>query len=205
MTEWYDLPLELQVSLGAGYAAWLIASEGRRRHARAEDTVFASFAFGAIALVVARALPLLSPWPVASPWTVVVGAGAGIFAAALWRRWLRRAWHWLMARLGVYADDGLPDAWTAIVTQDARPFLTQISVHTTDGRVLYCNEPARYVSAPHRGVYLGSDGSIILPVEEEELPGGKTEVREGVTDPDFGVRLTYVPAQAVVRVNIRVL
>ena len=41
-----------------------------------------------------------------------------------------------------------------------------------------------------------------MAVEEEELPDGTTQERQGVLS-DWGARLTYIPADQISRVNIR--
>jgi hypothetical protein len=42
-----------------------------------------------------------------------------------------------------------------------------------------------------------------MVVEEEEFPSGAIEERQGVDDPDFGARLTYIPAAEIAQVNLR--
>lgn len=199
MESWITLPLETQVSLAAGYAGYLLAYGGLRRSHQAQDAVFLTFAFGAVALVALRVLANAAPVWIAAPGAAL----AALLAAALWRRWLRIPVLRATGLLGIHRDDGMTDSWEAFVDRVPHESASQVSVHTSDGRVLYCSNLDRYVDLPMRGFYLGSDGGIAMVVEEEELPGGTTETREAVTDPHYGARMTYIPAAAVVRVNLR--
>ena len=61
----------------------------------------------------------------------------------------------------------------------------------------------KYAEAHLGGMYLGSDGSIVMVVEHEDLPDGTTEERTAIRDATWGTRVTYIPASEIARVNIR--
>lgn len=193
------LPLEVQVALGGGYLAYAVAYAGLDRRVRPAEMAFRVLAFGLVALISFKAVLAQDCPPWAAALTAVLAA---TIAGALWRRFLR---HWVLAlldRLKISSEDGLPDAWTALI--QARGLnVTQLSVHLTDGRVLF-HERSAYGSALHDGLYLGRDGSIVMVVEETLLPDGKTRITsEDIAHPDWGTRLTYIPASQIARVTLR--
>ena len=191
------LPLELQVALGGGYLAHAVAYGGLRRSTSATELALRSMAFGLAALLAFRfALKHEAP--------AGIGVAAALFCAlllgAFWRRygmvWANR----ILSKIGI-REDGIPDAWTALI-QTHNLQVTQLSVHLKNGRTLYHNRNA-YPEAWKDGLYFGSDGSMIIVVEEEELPNGTTEERKDIHSPKWGTRLTYIPADQVERVNVR--
>lgn len=190
------LPIALQLGLGLGYLCYLVAYAGERRGHSSQDATFLSLAFGVPALVPlsAGAGPLVA--------NLLAGTFLAFGLAILWRGWGRSRWRRFIAWIGLTRDDGLLHCWDGILN---RPDLrsSQISVHTADGRILCLNDRHRYAAAPFEGLYLGSDGGILMVVEEEELPDGTVETRTGISDTDWGTRLTYIPPDQIRRVNIR--
>lgn len=205
MENLFDLSLAAQVTFGAGYAAYLIAYAGLRRHHETQDAVFNTLAFGVPAIFTFQYVDRLGPVV-----TTLIAGGACLFLGALWRVGLRSMSHKLLAYLRIHRDDGLLYGWDQIVNTNCS--VGQVSVHTKDGRVLYLNNRDNFAKSPFEGLYLGTDGSIILAVEEEEFsvpgplgPEEHCEVRDGVVHPEQGTRMTYIPADQVARVNIRML
>lgn len=194
--DWYNLPIEIQTALAGGYLAYCVAYAGLLPERGALHVAMRSFTFGLPAFLICRAL---------TEHSVVLAVALAVLGAvtlgAVWRIWGRSLWMGLMQALNVHWDDSLISTWTALI-QQRNPRIDQISVHTKDGRVLYQNENT-FQDAPLRGIYLGSDGGIVMVVQEEELPDGTTEVRKGITDPRGGTRVTYIPADQIARVNIR--
>ncbi|WP_421998148.1 hypothetical protein [Roseovarius confluentis] len=192
----YNLPLELQTALAGGYLAYWIAYTGLDRNPRAIEVAFRTFAFGLPAVAAFRMALEISPAV-----AVAAGIASAITCAALWRVVGRSLTLWALEKLGVLGDDGLDNAWTALI-QQRKLTVGQLSVHTKDGRVLYQNGH-EYPEAHLGGMYFGQDGSIVMVVEEEELHDGTEEKREGITDPNWGTRVTYIPADQIARVNMR--
>lgn len=197
----------VQVAVGAGYLAYATAYAGLRRGHRTTDAVFITLAFAALSLIAFTIVQVSIADRMTAPARDVVAAlGAAMMvlpAAALWRRWLREWWQGLMAKTSVHRDDGIYTGWDAAIQRDVE--VIQVSVHTTDGRVLYLNDRSKYDAAPWHGLYFGGDGSVIMVVEEEGLPDGTEEVREGVHDDTYGTRMTYLPPAMIRRINIRML
>ena len=197
-TDFYSLPFEVQVALGCGYLGFATAYAGIAYKLRATDIIFRSLAFGLVALTAFRLFLPISPH-----FTVAIGVTAvtTVISGAIWRVFGARLVVRILHELGVHKDDYFSDTWTALIQQkDLR--VGQISVHTKDGRVLYMNAN-KYPDAHLGGLYLGGDGSIVMVVEEEELPDGTEETRTGIIDPDWGTRVTYIPAGEISRVNLR--
>lgn len=196
-SEFFGMALAVQVALGAGYLGYATAYAGFRKDHRSEDAVFISLAFGAIAYVsFGLAEAMLGPVGAA-----VAGFCVSLLAAILWRIAGRDAWLKVMGAAGVHREDGVHSAWAKIV-QSGRQ-VGQVSVHLKSGRVLYLNDRRKYHDLPFDGLYLGGDGSVAMVVEEEELPDETNEARDGIADPDWGLRITYVPAGEIGRVDIR--
>ena len=192
----FELSLGVQVALGAGYLAYTTAYAGLRKDHGPEDAIFISLAFSALAMLIFTNLASHGQWQQS------IGALVGcLFAGSLWRIAVKKWWHKLMAIFGIHREDGVHSPWLS-VTQSKHQ-VGQISVHTKNGKVLYLNNRPAFNDAPWSGLYLGGDGGVVMIVEEEELPDGKTEVREGIVDPVWGTRLTYIPAGEIERVNIR--
>lgn len=199
MTTFFDMQLSLQVALGGGYLAYVIAYAGLRRDHGANDAVFITLAFGVLgALSMAVLLPRVGP-----VWAAAVSLLASILAGAFWR-WRARSWAYaLLRRAGIHGDDGIADGWTALI-QERGLAVTQVAVYLKDGRELFCSQLGPYTTGPKRGLELGSDGSVTMVVEEEEAEGQR-EPRTHIIDPVYGTRLTHVPADQIARIELRVL
>lgn len=199
MSELLELPLQVQLSLGLGYCAYVVAYSGLTAHHRSRDAVFISFAFGAIAMLGYGAGAIkLGPWGAAGAAALVT-----MLAAMLWRGFGRRSIYWLLMRLKVHGDDGHSDCWQSLI-QTPNLVVGQIAVYTNDGRILWMNQRAPYFEGPKNGLELGVDGSILMVVEEETLPDGTEVQKEDIVDEAWGTRLTYIPSASINRVNIRV-
>jgi hypothetical protein len=192
----FDLSLATQVALGSGYLSYVVAYSGWRESHTPVDATFITLAYASISSLALWSLSDFSPWTAA-----LAGFVAPVASSVVWRKWLRSACLRFLSVAGVHRDDGLRDAWTSIVQTDR--VVDQISVHTKDGRILYLNNRPAFANSPWAGLNLGGDGSIAMAVEEEEMPDGSTEIREGIVYENWGTRITFIPADQVARVNIR--
>ena len=195
MLEFIELGAAVQVSLAAGYLAYCTAYAGFRRHHQTRDTIFISLVFAAIASAVISLVQVFGTVP-----AYLLSVFAALLSASIWRWFGRELWHKTMRASKVHREDGVETTWEALV--QTKKIIDQISVHLSDGRILYLNDRPKYVGTPWDGLYLGGDGSVLMIVEEEELPDGTEEVRQGVLS-DWGTRLTYLPASQIARINIR--
>jgi hypothetical protein len=192
----FDLSLSVQVALASGYLAYITAYAGLRRGHAPQDAIFISLAFSVVALLSFDVLPIEQAYLRSA-----IAAAAALLSGIFWRKIGRPVWLWSMRRLGVHREDGVHAPWDVIVQTTKK--VGQVSVHLKNGRTLCLNDRRNFAQAPWEGLYLGGDGSVIMAVEMEELPDGSEETRQGVTDADWGTRLTYIPASEIERVNIR--
>ena len=196
----FDLSIGIQVALGAGYLAYTTAFAGLRQHHAARDTVFISLAFGAVELLAFEIMEEVCDINLVK----VIGATiAPLLAAIIWRKWGRHRWLHLMQYCDIHREDGVYAAWDAIV-QSGRE-VGQMSVHTKNGNILYLHNREKFHGSVWDGLYLGGDGSVVMAVEEEELPDGSKEVRQAVRDEEWGTRMSYIPPSEISRINIRLL
>lgn len=195
--QFFDLSLSIQVALGAGYLGYVTAYAGFRRDHRVEDVLFISLAFAAVAMLTFGFVEQSQGVFAAA----LLAFGSSLALAALWRKWGRRAWLWATTNAGIHRDDGSHDAWSQIVQTDLQ--IGQVSVHMKDGRVLYLSDRRKYENSPWKGLYLGGNGAVVMVVEKEKDVDGLITERNGIADPEWGTRLTYLPASEIQRVNIR--
>lgn len=191
------LPWHIQVALGSGYMAYVIAYAGVRQHHTAADAAFRSAAFG----LVATAALLWLPAP------AILRAAAGVIgtvaAGAFWRwrgmRWAQAA----LRRTNVSWADDIPSAWLTITAQrtDLKP--SQIAVDLTDGRTLLSEDTRAFRDSPFGPCVFGLDGSLALYVTAERDPAGNWVEHEDVRHLRDGDKLTFVPASSIRRVEIR--
>lgn len=197
LDSFYELSLATRVALGSGFLAYAVAYSGLRIDHTPVDVIFGTLAFSVLATL---AFHYGQDW---SDWTrALLAIGVTLIFACVWRAGLRDFGYWLLSKTGVHRDDGIHRGWTAIV--QTRRTVNQISVHTKDGRILYLNNRNEYSDSPWKGLYLGGDGAVVMAVEEEELPDGEEEKREDIISPEWGTRMTYIPAAEIVRVNLRI-
>ncbi len=115
--------------------------------------------------------------------------------------------------MGVHKDDGLATGWEAL-SQDPTIQVTQIMVRTSGGTELFCEKAMDYAKSS-RNVWsrlgdfspmLGTDGSVIMLVDTEETSSGGEITKSGQIDDEagWGCRLTYIPANQIDYVELRV-
>lgn len=160
------------------------------------DALFRIFVFGLVSALIYRGtldIPLVTSIALSIVGALVVAGVWRAFGMSLTRRVVR------IAR--IHQDDGYSTAWQTLIHAPGLN-ISQLSVHTKDGRTLYQND---FITNEFDlgEVIFGGDGSILMVVEEEELPDGSEEVRQG-TRTDDGTRLTYIPKDQIHRVNVRV-
>lgn len=201
-----NLPLHLQISLGSGYLAYLVAYAGIRQHHTTSEVFFRSIAFGMAATAIMLWAPpspsMLAEWrnPFWRPATAVL---VTIAVGAFWR-WRGMRWsRWTLRKLNVSWTDDIPTAWLSVTATetDARP--TQIVVDLENGRTLLCEDTRAFIGAPFAPCVYGLDGSVAMYVTAERTPEGTWIERQDVRHPMDGDLLTYVPASTIKRVELR--
>ncbi|WP_420585825.1 hypothetical protein [Ruegeria sp.] len=212
MNEIVQLPIHLQIALAGGYMGYITAYSGLRAGHTARDAILLTLAFGVIP---ALAWPMLSTAFGRTGGLLQIGAAAlalllPILAGALWRRHGRTWWYDLLHRLKIHVDDGLCTGWEALIQQRDME-VTQIMVRTTDGTELFCRDAPAHTRA--KGAFdaigsfsplLGTEGSVVMVVDEEAAPNGGDTERTAPVDDEWGARLTYIPADRIALVEMRV-
>lgn len=195
-----NLPWQIQLALGTGYFAYLIACFGMRDHHKPADVTFGTMAFGLCAAAV-LALPGFHGWP-----RVIAAGLAPILAALLWRLWLDDALRRLARAINLSWSDDTPSAWYRVTQTNRRHYVTQITVFLDDGSVLCCRDARQFAEAPYGPCVLGVNGDIAFYVTHAEQPGsGCFSERTGVRNPWYGDDMTYVPASRIREMRIRML
>lgn len=195
-SEILSLSLTVQVALGGGYIAYLIAYAGIRQHHSTTDIVFRTLAFGLIASAVAVWTTFIDP--VRLPVAVAAAAVAGAF----WR-WRGSKWSAAALRhLDVSWTDDIPTAWLSITAVRTDCKVSQIAVDLTDGRTLLCDDTRLFQDAPFKTGQFGLTGDVAMYVTAELRQDGTWLERDEVRNHD-GDLLTYIPAASIKRVEIR--
>lgn len=193
-----SLPWQIQVALGCGYTAYILAYSGIRDHHKGIDTAFRATAFGLVATLV---LFLTPDWR--APLAIMAAFMASVATGLIWRRWGVRALQSTLRGLDVSWADDMPSAWATIALQNNRHPVSQIAVHLDDGTWLNCADTRPFVDDPFGPCTMGANGDVALYVTQEIEPDGTSSDNPGIRHPSEGVRITYVPASRVRRVTIR--
>lgn len=193
------LPFEIQLALGAGYAAYVVAYVGIRHHHTASDKVFRAIAFGLVATAILKGLPTTLGW-----WRYGLAIAAALLGGITWRLaladWSRAAFR---ASNLSWADDA-PSAWATITSHNRRAPISQISVELDDGTWLFCFDTTPFKQSPFPVAVLGPEGDLALYVTHERVGiDGPVVELDDVIDPMHGDRLTHISANRIRRVSFR--
>jgi hypothetical protein len=192
-----SLPWQIQVALGSGYAAYMLAYVGIRDHHKAVDITFKSIAFGLIAIIV-----LLATMTWNTIWSIIAAVGWSLVAGFVWRRWgmegLRKILHMTDAS---WADD-TPSAWATISVCNSKHMVSQISVELDDGTWLQCENATQFKDEPFGPMTLGANGDVAFYVTNEKANGSSSSVNDVIV-PYWGSEITYIPASKIRRICLR--
>lgn len=195
-TALFNLSVAVQVSIVSGYLAYLIAYTGIRQHHTAADTVLKSFAFGLFATAIMK-------WGYQHPvFTPLVAISLSLVAGICWRLFGMAAWQSVMRNSRVSWSDDIPTAWLSITATDTRYRPSQVVIDVEGGRTLMCDDTRPYADAPHGPCIFGADGGVAFYVTSEFRDGEWID-HQDVRHPTQGDKITYIPASAVKRVEIR--
>ncbi|OJU20639.1 MAG: hypothetical protein BGN95_23620 [Sphingomonas sp. 66-10] len=195
-TKWLLATWQLQVALGSGYTAYMVAYTGVRAHHQAIDTTFRALAYGLVATAILLVLPVNRPLIV-----IPVAFVSTVFVGALWRRIGMRLWNWLLRWSELTWGDDTPSAWARMIS-DQDHFVTQIIVQTKDGRRLRCMDTRPFAGLPLGPAVLGTNGDIVLYVTHTLDGSGEREMKHTL-DEHHGAMATYLPAGEIRQVMIR--
>lgn len=192
-----SLPWQVQVALGSGYAAYMLAYIGIRDHHKATDITFKSIAFGLVAVVMLVATQSWNPI-----WSIIDAFIASLIAGFIWRKfgmgWTKELLH---AADASWADD-TPSAWATITVCNSTHPVSQISVEVEDGTIFQCANTKLFEGGPFKSLTIGVNGDIAMYVTHI-AKGGKSKEIDDVIVPYWGREITYIPASKIKRVAIR--
>lgn len=198
-TDLFKLSFTVQLAIGSGYLAYLIAYAGIRQHHTAADAILKSFVFGVI-----TSATMLYGYQ-SKIWTPVVAFSLTIVAGILWRWRLMSWWRNLMRQSGVSWADDIPTAWLSVTATNTAYSPSQVAVETVDGRLLFCEDTRVYGDAHEGPVVFGLNGDVALYVTAERRPDGDWIEKDEIRHSSDGDLITYVPASQIKRVQLRYL
>ena len=192
-----SMPVAIQIALGSGYLAYLIAYAGLRERHTATDAIFRSAAFGLAATAVLTTLDGRSIW-------VKLGAvAATIVVGIVWRWVVMEATRAAFRHTDISWTDDIPTAWLSVTATRTNAKVSQLAVDLEDGRTLLCEDTRRFRDAPHGPCVFGLSGDLALYVTAEMWADGCWVEHDRVLDDVEGANLTYVPAGKIKRVEMR--
>lgn len=202
----FSLPLQVQIALGGGYLAYLIAYAGIHQHHTASEVFFRSIAFGMVATAILLWSPEAPDWLAGWKhplWRPVIAIVSTIFVGGFWRwrgmRWSRN----LLRSINVSWTDDIPTAWLSITATDTDTCPSQIAVELLNGRLLWCDDTRKFGDAPFGPCVFGLDGSIAMYVTSERRPDGSWLDHCNIRHAIDGDQLTYIPAAQIQRIDLR--
>jgi len=191
------LPWEIQVALASGYAAYALAYTGLRDRQRTIDIAFLSLVFSVPATMIFGEMASKSPMI-----TIPLAFIAAFGVALIWRRFLRPLVFPILQKFDITWANDDPSA-LATLSGNSKFGVTQIAVLLDDGTWLRCDDVRKFERAPYWPYVLGPNGDVALYLTHEETAGGEAKVLSTVRDPNYGDRITYVPASRIREITIR--
>ncbi|MGH6697475.1 MAG: hypothetical protein ACRER3_10085 [Pseudomonas fluorescens] len=196
-----SLPLHIQVGLGAGYLAYVIAYSGIRDHHKGIDIPFRAAAFGIVTIAL---LSITKGWKV--EWSIAASTAGTVLFGVSWRLWGRRIYRYFLRQSGISWTDDTPSAWSAVVAENSRFPATQISVQLEDRTWLHCSQTYQMRALPFGPFVAGNNGDIAMYVDRVVPPeGDEQDYRETVSIDGWGANLTFIPASRIRQVEMRLI
>lgn len=193
-----NLPWEIQLALGSGYVAYMLAYVGIREHHKPIDTIFRTIAFGLFATAILKVI--------SSNFGLyrIIGAIAAAFTAGiLWRFFISDLIQWCIRKSNLSWSDETPNAWSRITQHNRKIRYSQLKVQLDDDSWLFCENTRLFAEAPFGPCTLGPTGDIALYVTHKAAPGKDFVAVDMVRDPFHGDEITYVPANRVRTISAR--
>lgn len=192
------LPWDLQIMLGSGYLAYLLAYVGIRHNHKSNDAIFITLAFG---MVAALSISMSASMSLAARMGTAVASC--LIAAIIWRKLGRGLLRRLLRFSGHSWADDTASAWDHIQEND-RHHPCQLAVETADGHTFFCTDTAKVEDLPHGPYVLGTAGDVLMYADKSQAPDASdpSDV-DGFRDKEWGANVTYIPANQVRRIAIR--
>lgn len=192
-----NLPWKIQVALASGYAAYMLGYRGIRAAHQAIDTAFITLIYGLVATSVMVLLNGKNPAAV-----IPAAFFATCIVALLWRKFFSYWLHDLLHHFNISWSNDDPSAYATLLS-NSKYYVTQIAVEMQDGTWLRCENTQSFLDAPYGPAVFGPTGDIAFYLTHEDKPDASTRQLSSVRDPNFGDRITYVPAAQIRQITIR--
>ena len=192
------LPLQIQLVIAGGYAAYLLSYVGIRDHHTAVDTTFYTLIFG----LIATGIYSLSNSSIGVYWGAIAAFTSCCVAGLFWRKFGSRWLTWILRYLNFSWSDDDPSALASILA-NSEDELSQLSVLLDDGTWLQCRDVARFINSPFGPCKLGPKGDVAFYVTHIQEPGKQMRELQHVIDETWGDMLTYIPEGKVKYIKYR--
>lgn len=194
------LPWSTLLTLACGYAAYYVANVGVRDHHKSIDVIFSTLVFGFFSYFAYAIFTLV--FDVSIAWASALTFVVAIVYGSLWSRLGRPFLETAFRRSKVAYSDDLPSAWSAL--SRSRKVGTQLTIKLKDGSWVKCDNLHTFAALPDGPCTLGMKGDVLIYVTHTQAPD-KDEFTavDGTVDPDWGAEITYLPADQIVRVDLR--
>lgn len=193
----FELPIAIQVGLGGGFIAYMLASAGLRRGHTPLDVFMRSLAFGLPGMLTFTYETFSTTSAINAVLSVILSVAIG----GIWRAFLAEWVIGFVKAARIHGDDFQVSAWDRMI-QDRRFEVTQVKVCLKSGTELLLVDGEKYIGTLCNGLLVGSDGAIAMVVDRETRKGVSRDRRD-IQVEEWGTRLTYVPAAEIERVEFR--
>lgn len=201
-----DLPFGALFVMASGYVGYRVAFTGKDKTHATVDVIFLTAVFGAISkFASAWARPEMNSWQNSAATEALVATFSllvVVVAAAVWRRFGESLVFRFLRKLKVSHSDRHSSAWESIILRTG-VYPTQLIVRKKDGSSLMSEKLSEFSEEPFGPCVLGSDGSIALYVTDYKSATGDWEKTTDDATVDWGLLITYIPADEISEVAVR--
>jgi hypothetical protein len=194
------LPWSTLLTLACGYAAYYVANVGVRDHHKSIDVIFSTLVFGFFSYFAYAILTVV--FAVSITWASALTFAIAIVYGSLWSRLGRPLLEKAFRRSKVTYSDDLPSAWSAL--SRSRKVATQLTIKLKDGSWVKCDNLDVFSTFPDGPCTLGMKGDVLIYITHTQAPDKDEFIAvDGPSDPAWGAEITYLPADQIVRLDLR--
>ena len=199
-----QLPGQIQLAIGSGYAAYLLSYVGIREHHSTIDIAFKSLVFS---LIATASFGFLNSFILNAYIRGVLAFLICCSCGLIWRRFFREYLRVVLRYLNISWSDDDPSALTSILGSSENA-MSQLSILLDDGSWLICDNLARFEKSPFGPCKLGTNGDVAMYVTHVKSKGSflaKAVLRSqsDVSNNVYGDNITYIPPSKINYVKMR--
>ena len=202
---WFvDIPLSVYIAFISGYLAYKVAYSGISESHKVFDIMLISIIFSSVAtltIFIFNELAALQNIFSLDSLKLISACTFTILTGLFWRKFGMSNWQKLLSLLNIYQEHRSYSAWK-VITEQKREY-TQAEVTLRNGSVLSLLDRSILENVLYEGLYFDDEGGMFLVVQEEILPDGTIDLKQGVFDKNWGTTFTYIPASEITRVLFR--